>query len=940
MSLCLYIFVKKVEKMKKNYLRLIIVSLVILLLSGCGGGGSDPVEPPPEGNISSEIPNIDTPNTDTPSSETPSVEGEENTTADVNNTTNLSFNFKNAKAIMVHNNTFDLSKFSSDMESNYTTISNLLVVDEYGISKAGLSSNLPIKVLYTVTNPDANKVYVAIDISYTNSEDGLDYQEFIRETNCTLYEVSMVDNSYKCVKQGVFVDDISNDYYKVISSDQKPIQFDADGNVYFLSSKLDNIGNYIVSSFDNPTLYRYNSLTNSSTNISQDNEYISYFSVLSGGDVVFKSYSQSGTSGLYLLQGESKIDITTTPIDFFATDSYDTLIMGDYATAGINFARSLKEGGIQKTSLDTSSFGGKPQRVIIADDGNIYGLFQEHTDDKYQAVVYQLLPYKPTAIAKIDLGVHDYYSAMSSTPLQISKGYLYYSQKVDLLFGGSSFGSSDTINIIRLSNLEKTTLLTPQTVEDNRTEIYNWRLSNGKLYFSGLEKISNKVITGLIDTYAIRDGKAPKDSISITESFSKSATQVDLAINDIEIIQPVRPESDTGHVPDITQNHFNPSNPLSISIEFSKYMDEATVLANTTLKDSQGESINYMPVWVIKSLHIIPDLDEQGNATTVPLANNQTYTLDFGNNILDAWDWEFATRSFEQTIDTTPPQLKIKANNLPNYINEAGSEEYDGVGDYTKLEIIDLGKDYNDTGAEAEDNRDGNISDKITHTSTVDINNIGIYNIIYSVSDNAGNSVSLTKIVEVADLPEIAFKDDTPLHFAKGSNIADAHHYHAFGVEAVDSVDGNLTDSIVCGLGDYLYDAIGDKIYFTGSSDGYSLDIFLGYVGSDTLTCVVKNSNGYFNSISKEIEVSEGAIFDNISNYFTTLSSQSIAIGSEFIAQSVTVTDSTDTNIALANISLFGEVDSSTAGTYTISYSITNAHGVTTTKTREVIVGD
>jgi len=54
----------------------------------------------------------------------------------------------------------------------------------------------------------------------------------------------------------------------------------------------------------------------------------------------------------------------------------------------------------------------------------------------------------------------------------------------------------------------------------------------------------------------------------------------------------------------------------------------------------------------------------------------------------------------------------------------------------------------------------------------------------------------------------------------------------------------------------------------------------------------------------------------------------------------VSVTDSTDTNIALADVSVFGEVDSSTAGTYTISYSITNAHGVTTTKTREVIVGD
>ena len=921
MLIDLYLEIKKVRKMKKSYLKFVIVSLVTLLLIGCGGGSS---ETPTSDNPSSE-----TPTSDNPSSETPDVVED--------NTTNLSFSFKNAKAIMVHKNTFDLSEFSSDMESNYTTISNLLIVDNQGLSKAGLASKLPVKVLYTVANPDADKIYVVVDISYTNSEDGLDYQEFIRETNCTLYEVSVLDNSYKCVKEGISVQDISSSYYKVISSDQKPIQFDADGNVYFLASSLDNLGGFIISSFDNPTLYKYNSQTNSSSNISQDNEYISYFSVLSMGDVVFKSSSTSGNSGLYLLQGESKIDITTIPIDFFTTDSYDTLIMGDYATAGINFARSLKDGGIQKTSLDTSNFGGKPQRVIIADDGNIYGLFQEQTDDKYQAVVYQLLPYKPTAIAKIDLGINDYYTAMGNTPLQISKGYLYYSEKVDLLFAGSNFGTSDSINIINLNTLEKSTLLVPQAVDDKRIEIYNWRLSNGELYFSGLEKKDNVVITGLINTFDIRDGKAPEDSISITESFS--ATEVDLAINDIEIVQPVRPEDDTGNVPDITQQHFNPSNPLSISIEFSKYMDEATVLANTTLKDKQGNSINYMPVWVIKSLHIIPDLDELGNASTVPLENNQTYTLDLGDNILDAWDWEFATRSFKQTIDTTPPQLKLKANNLPNYINEARSEEYDGVGDYKKLEIIDLGKAYNDIGAEAEDNRDGNISDKITHTSTVDTDNIGLYNIIYSVSDNAGNRVSLTKVVEVADLPTISFKDNTPLHFAKGSNISDAHYY-AFGVEAIDNIDGNLTDSIICGLGDYIYNAIDEQVFFTNSSEGDNLERFLGYEGSDTLTCVVRNSNGYFNSISKDIEVSNGAIFDNISNYFTTLSSQSIDIGSEFIADSVTVTDSTDTNIALANVIVSGAVDSSTSGTYIISYWVTNANGVTTTKTREVRVGN
>jgi hypothetical protein len=57
---------------------------------------------------------------------------------------------------------------------------------------------------------------------------------------------------------------------------------------------------------------------------------------------------------------------------------------------------------------------------------------------------------------------------------------------------------------------------------------------------------------------------------------------------------------------------------------------------------------------------------------------------------------------------------------------------------------------YVDQGATAVDNVDGDITSKIITTSTVDISVVGSYSVNYSVTDMAGNTTVVTRIVNVA----------------------------------------------------------------------------------------------------------------------------------------------------------------------------------------------
>ena len=59
---------------------------------------------------------------------------------------------------------------------------------------------------------------------------------------------------------------------------------------------------------------------------------------------------------------------------------------------------------------------------------------------------------------------------------------------------------------------------------------------------------------------------------------------------------------------------------------------------------------------------------------------------------------------------------------------------------------------FTDPGYSAEDEVDGDITDKVIVTGTVDISAVGTYTISYDVSDAAGNEATETRTVTVVEL--------------------------------------------------------------------------------------------------------------------------------------------------------------------------------------------
>ena len=106
---------------------------------------------------------------------------------------------------------------------------------------------------------------------------------------------------------------------------------------------------------------------------------------------------------------------------------------------------------------------------------------------------------------------------------------------------------------------------------------------------------------------------------------------------------------------------------------------------------------------------------------------------------------------------------------------------------------IEAGTTYTDPGANASDNEDGDLTSQIIITGSVDSNTLGVYSIIYSVTDSDGNTTSLTRFVNVIDTtkPVINLLGDREITLNLGQL------YNEQGATAIDNLDGDISSSII-----------------------------------------------------------------------------------------------------------------------------------------------
>ncbi len=225
--------------------------------------------------------------------------------------------------------------------------------------------------------------------------------------------------------------------------------------------------------------------------------------------------------------------------------------------------------------------------------------------------------------------------------------------------------------------------------------------------------------------------------------------------------------------------------------------------------------------------------------------------------------------------------------------------------------VIDLnvGDTYNELGATATDNVDGDLTANIIITGTVDTNTAGVYTVTYSVSDTAGNSASEDRTVNVN-------ADTTPpVITLNGASVIDLNVgdiYNELGATATDNVDGDLTANIV----------------ITGIVDTNTAGVY-------TVTYSVSDTAG--NSASEDRTVNVNA---DTTPPVITLNGASVIdlnVGDTYNELGATATDNVDGDLT-SSIVITGSVNTAIAGTYVLTYSVSDSAGNNASVNRTVNV--
>ncbi|MDF2558015.1 MAG: in like serine protease [Bacillales bacterium] len=206
-------------------------------------------------------------------------------------------------------------------------------------------------------------------------------------------------------------------------------------------------------------------------------------------------------------------------------------------------------------------------------------------------------------------------------------------------------------------------------------------------------------------------------------------------------------------------------------------------------------------------------------------------------------------------------------------------------------------------GVTATDNLDGNITNKIVVSGTVNVNVKGVYTLTYTVSDNSGNVRTVSRTITVDNTLPI-------INGATSKTIAlNAPFDPLAGVTATDNLDGNITN----------------KIVVTGT-------VNVNVKGVYQLTYTVSDNSGNVRIASRTITI------DNTKPVISGATSKTIALNAPFDPYSgVTATDNLDGNITY-KIVVTGTVNVNVKGVYQLTYTVSDSSGNVGTVSRTITI--
>ncbi|MBT5824050.1 DUF5011 domain-containing protein [Candidatus Peregrinibacteria bacterium] len=226
-------------------------------------------------------------------------------------------------------------------------------------------------------------------------------------------------------------------------------------------------------------------------------------------------------------------------------------------------------------------------------------------------------------------------------------------------------------------------------------------------------------------------------------------------------------------------------------------------------------------------------------------------------------------------------------------------------------ETIEIDSIYEDLGATATDDVDGDITDLIiVGGDTVNSSIVGVYTMTYNVSDTAGNP-AIEVIRTVTVLEEGVGLDATPpvITLVEGDKtLLFASIYTEPGATATDDRDGDLTDSIV----------IGGEVVDTNIAGEYLLTYNVSDVAGNPAVEVIRTVTVLADGVP---------LADTTPPVITMNGSDEIMpYASAYADQGATATDDTDGDIT-DQISVNNPVNNLISGVYYVTYNVSDAAG-------------
>ena len=232
---------------------------------------------------------------------------------------------------------------------------------------------------------------------------------------------------------------------------------------------------------------------------------------------------------------------------------------------------------------------------------------------------------------------------------------------------------------------------------------------------------------------------------------------------------------------------------------------------------------------------------------------------------------------------------------------------------------------YVDAGATSLDNLDGNLTSSISTTSTVVSNIFGTYKVTYRSTDRVGNVGTAERVVTIIDnvIPTVAFGTNGNATYAK-----------TYSTTVTVTDNGALNTNSFKYLWKTNTTTPLETDFFTSFTNGQSISVPAGVSGGYYLWIIAKDSSG-----ATAITRSNVFNLDNTGPVITINGTNPLTIqaGSTYTDAGATSTDAVSGS---RTVTTSGSVNPSIPGTYTITYTSSDALGNSSTASRTVNVID